>query len=306
MNTTMKILIAYDGAHCSDAAVEDLRRAGLPHEANAVVLSVANVLLLPTSPAREQRAQTALDERAAAARQRAREQARQAVGEAHRLAQTATARVQAYFPLWNVQAEACADAPAWAVIKKADAWQSDLIVVGSHGRSAFGRFLFGSVPQTVLTAARCTVRVARGRGEDRSAPVRIIIGVDGSPNANATVRTVAERVWPPGSEARVIAVLDSVRLAAAEGDKERHTAEQIWARRLAETAAEQLRAAGLTVSSVVQEGDPKRVLVEEAEQWGADCLFVGARGFSRLERFLRGRVSTAIAVHAPCSVELVH
>ena len=262
MNTTMKILIAYDGARCSDAAIEDLRRAGLPREANAVVLSVADVLLLPTSPAHEQRAQTALDERAAAARQRAREQARQAVEEAHRLARTATARVQAYFPLWNVQAEACADAPAWAVIKKADGWQADLIVVGSHGRSTLGRFLLGSVSQTVLTAARCTVRVARGRGEDRSAPVRIIIGVDGSPNANATARTIAERVWPPDSEARVIAVLDSVMLAAAAaGDKESHTAEWVWARTLAETAAEQLRAAGLTVSSVVQEGDPRRVLV---------------------------------------------
>ena len=57
---------------------------------------------------------------------------------------------------------------------------------------------------------------------------------------------------------------------------------------------------------VVKEGDPKRVLIEEAEQWGADCIFVGARGLRRLERFLLGSVSTAVAARAHCSVEVVH
>lgn len=35
-----KVLIAYDGSECADAAVEDLRRAGLPEKAQAVMLSV--------------------------------------------------------------------------------------------------------------------------------------------------------------------------------------------------------------------------------------------------------------------------
>ena len=37
----MKILIAYDGSVCSDNAIVDLRRAGLPAMAEAIVLSVA-------------------------------------------------------------------------------------------------------------------------------------------------------------------------------------------------------------------------------------------------------------------------
>jgi nucleotide-binding universal stress UspA family protein len=67
--------------------------------------------------------------------------------EAHALALQARTRVLASFPAWDVQVEACADSPAWAVIKKADSWQPDLIVVGSHGRSALGRILLGSVSQ---------------------------------------------------------------------------------------------------------------------------------------------------------------
>ncbi|MCA1575337.1 MAG: universal stress protein [Acidobacteria bacterium] len=39
---------------------------------------------------------------------------------------------------------------------------------------------------------------------------------------------------------------------------------------------------------------------------GANCIFVGSTGFSnRLERFLLGSVSAAVANRAECSVEVV-
>jgi nucleotide-binding universal stress UspA family protein len=52
-------------------------------------------------------------------------------------------------------------------------------------------------------------------------------------------------------------------------------------------------------------GDPKRVLVDEAETWSADCIFVGAKGMSRVQRVLLGSVSGAVAARANCSVEVV-
>ena len=39
----MRILVAYDGSSCADAALNDLRRAGLPVEVQARILSVADV-----------------------------------------------------------------------------------------------------------------------------------------------------------------------------------------------------------------------------------------------------------------------
>jgi nucleotide-binding universal stress UspA family protein len=63
---------------------------------------------------------------------------------------------------------------------------------------------------------------------------------------------------------------------------------------------------GVTVSSAVVTGDPKRVLVQHAEEFGADCIFTGATGFSNpIERFLVGSVSAAVAARAHCSVEVV-
>ncbi len=40
MQERVKILIGYDGSECADAAIDDLRRAGLPGEATAIVLTV--------------------------------------------------------------------------------------------------------------------------------------------------------------------------------------------------------------------------------------------------------------------------
>jgi nucleotide-binding universal stress UspA family protein len=62
----------------------------------------------------------------------------------------------------------------------------------------------------------------------------------------------------------------------------------------------------ITVSSVVETGDPKQMLIKHAEDFGADCIFTGATGFSsRLERMILGSVSAAVAARAQCSVEVV-
>ena len=50
----MKILIGYDGSICADAALHDLNRAGLPHDLDVLVLSVADVVLPPRSGTTDQ------------------------------------------------------------------------------------------------------------------------------------------------------------------------------------------------------------------------------------------------------------
>jgi len=47
MNEKMKIVIAYDGSECSQAALEDLKSAGLPKTVEARVLSLADVFVPP-------------------------------------------------------------------------------------------------------------------------------------------------------------------------------------------------------------------------------------------------------------------
>src|SRR5262245_23123384 len=51
--------------------------------------------------------------------------------------------------------------PGESIIEAAEAESADLIVVGSHGRGAVGRFLIGSVSDQVVRNASCPVLVVR-------------------------------------------------------------------------------------------------------------------------------------------------
>jgi len=308
MSEQMKILIAYDGSDCANAALEDLHRAGLPPDAEVLILSVAEVFLPPSSsPTPTPPADVPV------VVQRAWAQATRAVDEARALAQHARAQLVTAFPGWEVRAEACADAPAWAVVKQADTWHPGLIVVGSHGRSAMSRLVLGSVSQKILTEARCSVRIGRSHHPPTAAPVRLLIGVDGSPDAAAAVCAVAARTWPEGSAVRLVTALDArmctalafQRLPGQTGMERGETDESGWMSETLDAIAAPLYERGLAVSSIITAGDPKQVLLDEAEQWQADTLFVGARGLSRVERFLLGSVSAAVAARAHCSVEVV-
>ena len=51
--------------------------------------------------------------------------------------------------------------PRDVILEEAKKWDADLIVVGSHGRSGFKRFLLGSVSEAIAMNAHCSVVVVR-------------------------------------------------------------------------------------------------------------------------------------------------
>lgn len=309
----MKILIGYDGSACSDAALDDLKTAGLPETVEAVVMSVADVWL-PPPPENEGLSEYAADLQTHPQPFKAYQTNAKAVTEAETLARHAQSRLRKMFPAWQVSAEAAFGSPAWEIWSKSNEIKADLIVVGSHGHTALGRFFLGSISNKVLTEANCSVRVARGRIEVDPIPSRVVIGFDGTPGAKAAVEAVATRNWREGGKFRLIAVADSL-LPTAIGlfvppvsswvDEEmKIESERIG--KLAEESLELLRSKGLEAEIKVFAGNPKQILARESERWHADSIFVGANRFgSRVERFLLGSVSAAIAARAHCSVEVV-
>ncbi|HVQ38689.1 MAG TPA: universal stress protein [Pyrinomonadaceae bacterium] len=308
----MKILIAYDGSQCAAVALEDLKIAGLPNTVEAVVMSMADVFLPP--PIHE-----AIDDvfpmYVPAGVRHAQERAERQLRDAESMALRASEQLRSSFPVWQVNHEALADSPAWALVRKADEWQADLIVVGTQGHSVLGgRLILGSVSQRVLYEAKCSVRVARERPrrEDNS-PLRLIVGVDNSAFSKAAVEAISLRAWPSGTQVRLLAIVDTVMPFTPDpsspsivkwievGDEENW--DQV--REIFEPSAEKLRAAGLEAAVMIRSGDPKDELIAEAESWGADCIFVGAKGVRGVDRLLLGSVSSAVSARASCSVEVV-
>jgi nucleotide-binding universal stress UspA family protein len=304
----MKLLLAYDGSTAGDAAVDDLEYAGLPRTLETHVLSVADVWLPDDSDIKDADESELLEPV-----WKARRHARLVLKEAKEQAADVAKRLQERYPSWSITAQGIADSPSFAIVQTAEQWGADLLAVGSHGRSALDRVLLGSVSQTVLSHAHCSVRIGRTHPTTMEGTPRLVVGYDASPNADIAIEKLAERNWPAGAQALLVTAIDPMiasrnpwSLTWLKGNP----AEQFqdvadWLHSMAEGAADHLRAAGLEVSTLIKEGDAKSILLAEAERSQAHCIFVGARGLSRIERLLLGSVSTAIASRAPCSVEVV-
>jgi nucleotide-binding universal stress UspA family protein len=310
----MKILIAYDGSKCADSALDDLTHAGLPEQGEALVMSVAEVWLPPPPPSSYEVVEMATTARGPLALERKYMAASAAVKDANDMAAKAAERFQTLFPKWTVKHQSVWGSPNWELFSKGEEMQADLIIAGSHGRTALGRLFLGSISQWLLNEARCSVRVARGKLDEPDFPVRLLLALDGSRGSEKALEEIASRSWPEKSEVRVVMVDQPLELTYIGGmapplreSVDTFNEEQRGrSLKVLKAAERKLKSAGLYTMSDVLQGDPKNVLVQMAEEWRADCVFVGATGLtSRFERFVLGTTAAAIAARAHCSVEVV-
>jgi nucleotide-binding universal stress UspA family protein len=141
--------------------------------------------------------------------------------------------------------------------------------------------------------------------------MKILVAVDGSAPSQKAIDEVAHRPWPQPSIVRVVsavypyvpAALEFVPAAATPPDLVKQQEDQ--AKQLISQAAARIGRSGLTVETVVREGDPRTVIVDEANDWGANLIVMGSHGRTGLKRLLLGSVAQAVVGHAPCSVEVV-
>ena len=308
----MKILIAYDGSGYSHASLGDLSYAGLPPEADVIILSVSEVWLSPT--VKQTEIQSVADSDVAEYFKNYYDQANRDLAETKVIAEQAKEELSNYFPRWTIKTETVFGSPASIILSRASEFKPNLIVVGAQGLSSFSQTGLGSISQRVLTEASCSIRIARAKGEVSPLGQRIVIGFDDSPGSLAAVETVALRQWSEKPEIRLVTVTELL-IALIPGrvfqtipgfSEGRMKGEQKWVETLAAEALQALRNAGLSAALHVCSGNPRLVLVQEAEKWQADSIFVGANSFqSQFQVPSLGCVSSAIASRSTCSVEVI-
>lgn len=308
----MRILIGYDGSECAEAALDDLARAGLPGGTEALVLSVAELMPLAATQMMPAAYPIADPSEASVLPAAAAMEAVQKAAEEH--ARRAAMKLQQMFPDWRIGAEVGNDSPGHALVSRAQTWNADLIVIGSHGRSRLARLVLGSVSQMVVTHASCSTRVVRAVENRSPGAPRVMIGIDTSPHSAMAVEAVSGRTWPAQTQVRVLTVMDHHSASLfGHAAPPRHggsaaspqESAKDWARRALDEAVKELHAAGLDASATIIDGSATDALLAEAQAWPADCIFLGAKGHSRIERLLLGSVSSSVAARAHCSVEIV-
>lgn len=174
----LKILIGTDGSACATAAVQAATRLLEPSAAELIVVSVAREPITaseaysyPMMPMDAQLCQQLHDEAQAAAEDN--------LAQARRVLELAGVKAE-YMVRWGE--------PAEELLRLADEIKPDLLVLGSHGRSALGRLFLGSVSEAVLHRWPGASLIVR------TPPARAMRTAPGSPGPE--VRTVRMAMTP--------------------------------------------------------------------------------------------------------------
>lgn len=163
-----------------------------------------------------------------------------------------------------------------ALLKEAERTRTTLLAIGTHGHSRIEEIVLGGVAGELLHRAPCAVLVARPVPDLAAFPREIVVGIDGSDEA--------ERAF--GVASHVATRRHSiVRSVVAHGGKRINLAQVSSRHRDAEDLA----------------GAPVPALLEAAAC--ADLLVVGSRGLHGLRAL--GSVSERVAHQATCSVLVV-
>ena len=126
---------------------------------------------------------------------------------------------------------------------------------------------------------------------DTATVIRILVPVDGSPEASAAL-PYAAALATPGTEIVLLTVVPSATDADA-------------ARAGLATAAQRLRVAGQTVRTEVATGNPARRIVEIAAELRAEMIVMASHGRGAIGRLIYGSVADRVGRESPVPVMVV-
>ena len=138
-------------------------------------------------------------------------------------------------------------------------------------------------------------------------PPQIVVGVDGSPHADAALRFAVAEARLRGVPLRVVCAWEPPTSAyvgeAFAATPDAFVAAEQHAEDVLRTALERLTLDDVQVEALAVEGHPATVLVDQAAD--AELLVLGSRGHGAAKRLLLGSVSSDLAHHTPCPLVIV-
>jgi nucleotide-binding universal stress UspA family protein len=203
---------------------------------------------------------------------------------------------------------------AETILARSSELPADLLVLGTHGRTGFNRWVLGSVTEKVLRTAVCPVlTVPRAVGD--TAPLafrRIVCGIDFSDCSMAALDHAISLAQEAQAQLTVVHVIElppdiprdvhETVLAGPHSFKEYIAlAEEEGRARLTDAIPDPVRAS-IAVDSVLAAGKPYREILRVATEHRADLLVVGVHGRSAIDRLFFGSTTQHLVRQAACPV----
>jgi nucleotide-binding universal stress UspA family protein len=201
--------------------------------------------------------------------------------------------------------------PSKRIVDHALAIPADLIVIGTHGRGGFERFMIGSVAEKVLHKAPCPVLTVpphvapRPSGDARFE--HILCAIDFSPSSLQAFGFALELARQFGASLAVLHVIEW--LAEDEPRAHAHFNVQVYHHELIRDARERVQALiaeargpSGAIEGVVHVGRPHRAILRLATELPTDLIVMGAQGRGGVGLALFGSTTQQVVRAAQCPV----
>jgi nucleotide-binding universal stress UspA family protein len=203
-------------------------------------------------------------------------------------------------------------APYEEIVDEAGKRQADLVVVGTQGRGAIGKFLMGSTAERVCRHAACSVLAVRHSTAAITPELKlgkILVPTDLSENSFTAINYSAKLAKLTGAHLTLFHVFQipdyvtspniSLSSRAAQPDI---AAAQCRALDRLQSLREVVTASGLDADVGMRTGVPYQEIIGEAEKVSPDLIVVGTQGATGISRYLLGSTAERILRHSSCPV----
>lgn len=188
--------------------------------------------------------------------------------------------------------------PVRSIATTAEARGAELIVTGRKTHNPMERLLGGETGLQVMRVTSIPVLAVPSNGHSMKC---VVVATDFSESSVKAARVAAELMGGVGTMHLVYVEEPQDVIAGIPVRYEGRSPTDIvaWFRR---TSALLTTSGSLRVEPTVLSGKPAQAVLDFAERVGAGMIAAGSHGYSRVERFLLGSVSTGLVRHAPCPV----
>lgn len=138
----------------------------------------------------------------------------------------------------------------------------------------------------------------------------VVVPFDGSEQAQWALEHAVDRF--PDATLVLLSVINPAEFTYATGEETLSPLPDNWyetarenTRRTLEAAADEVRAAGMSVETVIELGRPARTIVEYVDEHEVDHVVMGSHGRSGVSRVLLGSVAETVVRRSPVPITVV-